>query len=490
MSQWAEIRQLHMVEGVAVREIARRLDLDVKTVRRALKQPVAKHKRRSPLRKCRLDPLRERIEAILREEPDVTAKRVGRLLEGHGDVPRERALREYVSKLRMRLFPPEAFVHRTHAPGATAEFDFGESRARIAGKLRTAHYLVGTLPASNVYFAKAYPAERLECLLDGMLCAFAFFGGAPKRAVLDNTSLAVREVLRGRERLETQLFEGFRGAFPLHADFCAPASGWEKGSVERGVEYVRDNVFRPTPTVESWDELNALIVRELERDLDLRKLPDGRTARQALIAEREHLRPLPTHAPQTCRVVPVVADKFAHVRVDCATYSVPILYARRTLIAKLFHDRVVFALDDQIVSSKPRSFEHGAMVLDALDVLPLLERKHRAVAESTAVQQWDLPQVFHDLRQALASRSRKPDQEWVRVMLLLKTHDIDALTHAVAHALARGAASLETIKMLLEQSHERPADTAPPSIVRADLLALEVATPRLAAWDEAIEVRP
>jgi transposase len=118
-------------------------------------------------------------------------------------------------------------VRCTNASGATAEFDFGESRARIAGKLRTVHYLVGTLPASNVYFAKAYPAERLECLLDGMLCAFAFFGGVPKRAVLDNTSLAVREVLRVRERLETQLFEGFRGAFPLHADFCANVFGKE-----------------------------------------------------------------------------------------------------------------------------------------------------------------------------------------------------------------------------------------------------------------------
>lgn len=488
MSQWAEIRHMHLVEGVGRKEIARRLGLDIKTVRRALKQSVAKRVRVSPRRACRLDPLRERIEAILASEPKVTAKRIGRLLESQGDVPRERALRAYVSKLRLKLFAPEAFVHRTHQPGATSEFDFGESRARIAGKVRQVKYLVGVLPASNAYFAKAFPAERLECLLDGMLCAFRAFGGVTKRAVLDNTSLAVREVLRGRERVETQLFEGFRGAFPLHADFCAPSSGWEKGSVERGVEYVRDNVFRPMPDVASWDELNALIVRELDSDLNRRKLPDGRTAQQALIAEREHLRPLPAHTPETCRIIPVVADKFAHVRVDCVTYSVPILFARRTLIAKLFHDRVDFALDDALVSSKPRSFERGAMVLDALDVLPLLERKHRALSESTAVQHWELPQVFRDLRVALGERASKPDQEWVRVMLLLKRHDQDALARAVEQSLARGAASLETIKMILEQSDARPMDTAPPAIQRSDLLALEVATPRLAAWDEALEV--
>lgn len=479
---------MHLVGGVARKEIARRLGLDIKTVRRALRQERPKAMRVSPLRVCRLDPLRARIEAILKSAPEVTAKRIGRLLEGQGDVPRERALREYVSKLRMRLFAPEAFVHRTHQPGATTEFDFGQSCARIAGKVRTVKYLVGTLPTSNAYFAKAYPAERLECLLDGMLSAFQHFGGVTQRAVLDNTSLAVRKVLRGRERVETQLFAGFRGAFPLHVDFCAPASGWEKGSVERGVEYLRDNVFRPMPDVGSWDELNALILRELDHDLDQRKLPDGRTARQALTAEREHLRPLPTHAPETCRVTAVVADKFAHVRVDGVTYSVPILYARRTLIAKLFHDHVDFALDERVVSSKPRSFDRGAMVLDALDVLPLLERKHRALSESTAVQQWDLPPIFHALRVQLGERARKPDQEWVRVMLLLESHDLDALTRAVEQALARGAASLETIKMLLEQSNERPSNTAPPSIERADLLALQVATPRLAAWDEAIEV--
>ena len=39
MSEWAEIRHLHLVEGVPKKEVARRLKLDVKTVRRAIGRP-------------------------------------------------------------------------------------------------------------------------------------------------------------------------------------------------------------------------------------------------------------------------------------------------------------------------------------------------------------------------------------------------------------------------------------------------------------------
>ena len=114
-------------------------------------------------------------------------------------------------------------IHRTHEPGRSFEADFGESMVRVAGELRRAHFFVATLPSSNVYFVKAYPAERLECLLDGILSFFRWLGGVPARGVFDNTSLAVKAVLRGRERLETVLFESFHGAFPFEARFCAPA---------------------------------------------------------------------------------------------------------------------------------------------------------------------------------------------------------------------------------------------------------------------------
>lgn len=487
VSQWAEVRHMHEVEGIAKKEIARRLGLDIKTVRRALKRSKGALARSSPARGRVLDPLRERIVELLRSEPELTAKRVRRLLEGSGPVPGERAVRKYIAVLRTELFAPKAFVHRTHLPGATSEFDFGDSSARIAGKVRRIKYLIATLPSSNVYFAKAYPVERLECLLDGMLCAFRYFGGVTKRSVLDNTSLAVREVLRGPERIETRDFTAFRGVFPLRVDFCAPASGWEKGSVERGVEYIRDNVFRPMPDIASFDELNAMILAELERDLDQRRLPDGRTARQAWIAEREHLRRLPAHVPETCRIVSVVADKFAHVRVDRAIYSVPIRFARRALSAKLYHDRIEFACDERIISTKRRAFEESAMVLDPLDVLPLLEHKHRAVGESTAIQQWDLPAVFHELRAKLRERTRKGDQEWVRVMRLLEHHDMEALTRSAEEALTRGSPSLATIRMLLERGESNSHTTALPSIARTELLSLEVRQPSLEAWDEVVK---
>jgi len=248
---------MHHVDGVPRKEIARRLGLDVKTVRRALGRDRAPLERDSPARGKRLDRWREKIEELLRLEPRISAKRIARILEPKAGPLCERTVRKYVAELRGRLFAKEAFVHRTPILGDAMEVDFGESWAEIGGRRQKVKYIVATLPASNSYFAKAYPVERLECLLDGIAEAFAWFGGVPRRAVLDNTSLAVRKVLKGTERIENQRFQAFRGEWILHVDSCAPGKGWEKGSVERGVEYMRGLVFRPVHKVASFDELNS-----------------------------------------------------------------------------------------------------------------------------------------------------------------------------------------------------------------------------------------
>ena len=298
LSQWAEIRQMHVVDGVPKKQIAERLGLDIKTVRRAVAQATAPA-RRAESRPRHLDRWRAQIEQWLRQDRRLTAKRIRRLLLPLAGPVAERTVRWYVARLKAAAAPKEVYVHRSPRPGVTLEVDFGESWAEVAGVLRKVKYVVATLPYSNVYFAKAYPIERLESLLDGIQAAFASMGGVTDRVVLDNTTIAVKQVLTGRDRVQTDAFQAFRGAYPFAAAFCAPATGWEKGSVETGVTYVRNLVFRPRPTVASWAALNALIITELEADVATRRLADGRPVREAWTLERRHLRALPVHLPET-----------------------------------------------------------------------------------------------------------------------------------------------------------------------------------------------
>ena len=76
-------------------------------------------------------------------------------------------------------------------------------------------------------------------------------------------------------------------------------------------------------------------------------------------------------------------------------------------------------------------------------VLPLLERKHRAVPEATALRGWRLAPVWQQVRAALATHTRKPDQEWVRMLRLMETHPAATVERAVAVALERHSPRLE-----------------------------------------------
>ena len=97
VSQWAEIRHMHEVQHVPKREISRRLILDIKTVRRELARSKASHKRASPRCVRKLDPLRARVVDLLKGDPELTAKRIGRLREAR--MVRHRGLTGEVHRL-------------------------------------------------------------------------------------------------------------------------------------------------------------------------------------------------------------------------------------------------------------------------------------------------------------------------------------------------------------------------------------------------------
>ena len=118
----------------------------------------------------------------------------------------------------------------------------------------------------------------------------------------------------------------------------------------------------------------------------------------------------------------------------------------------------------------------------------MLERKHRAVAEATALHDWRLAPVWQRARAELAKHTRKPDQEWVRMLRLMETHPAAAVERAVAAALERHSPRLETVRLILRQQEAGPPLVCPPvASVRPELARIAVPAPRLSAYDALVE---
>ena len=58
-------------------------------------------------------------------------------------------------------------------------------------------------------------------------------GGVPRRGIYDNMRTAVDKVGRGKERQVNARFSAMVSHFLFEAEFCNPASGWEKGQIEK-----------------------------------------------------------------------------------------------------------------------------------------------------------------------------------------------------------------------------------------------------------------
>jgi hypothetical protein len=80
VERWAELRGEHFVRGVSIKELVRWTGLARNTVKRALRSgapPVF----RCPERPSRLDPFKDEIHRLLREDPRLSGVRVRELIE-------------------------------------------------------------------------------------------------------------------------------------------------------------------------------------------------------------------------------------------------------------------------------------------------------------------------------------------------------------------------------------------------------------------------
>jgi hypothetical protein len=159
-----------------------------------------------------------------------------------------------------------------------------------------------------------------QAFLEGHELAFRHFGGVFRLLRYDNLTSAVRKVLRGRLREETERFIALRSHW--HFEFCTPGAGHEKGGVEGENGYFRRNHWVPVPKAANLEVLNDLLLMKCREDE--RRLIDGRTQRvgQAMAVERDHLLALPAEGFDLAEISFPIVDGGGCVRTN--TYSTPV----------------------------------------------------------------------------------------------------------------------------------------------------------------------
>jgi transposase len=188
---------------------------------------------------------REQIEVWLREER-LQLTRVQELLARDGCRVTYTTLRRFVRQAGLGRRAPTTVRLADSAPGELAELDFGRLGPLVdpaTGTRRTVWALVVVLVFSRHSFVWPLHQQTLEAVVEGLEAAWRFFGGIPKRLILDNFPAAVA----GTDPLAPRPTRGFleysqaRGFLVDPARVCHPK---DKPHVERGIPYVRERFWK------------------------------------------------------------------------------------------------------------------------------------------------------------------------------------------------------------------------------------------------------
>ena len=185
----------------------------------------------------------------------------------------------------------DGFAELEWAPGS-AQVDFGQARAVIAGVERVVHFLVVSFPYSNMRWVVALPGETSECVCQGLLWIFERMGMAPRVVVFDNAT-GVGHRRPDGTAAQTRLFSLFCAHYGFEPRFRDPYSGHEKGSVENAVGFVRRNLMVPMPSAESFQTLTRAWLDACERIAGSDHYRHDVPVIELFEAEKDHMLPLP-----------------------------------------------------------------------------------------------------------------------------------------------------------------------------------------------------
>ena len=482
---------MHYREGKSQREIARITGVDRKTVGKYIKQYEQQRREleerghledpsiliqaivespkytvgQRPKRKLTED-VERRIQEMIEENEEKRKKGQHKQVKKAVDIFETLAaenvdisystVKRYVRLLLDR--PKEAFIKEWYSPGEVCEFDWGEVKLTVGGKLQTFQMAVFTPAYSNYRYAYLFPKQTTECFQEAHALFFQEVGGVFHTMVYDNMKVAVKRFV-GTEKepteglLQLSIYYGFRYRF------CNVASGNEKGHVERSVEVIRRKAFAFRDTFETLDEANAYLHevcgKQNGKSQDAR---NGKSAAACLQEERPCLLFLPPKF-DAARTVYARADKYATVVVDQNHYSVPDHLVGQLVMVKIYSTQIQCFHREVKVAEHARLTGNHEWRLELEHYLETLKKKPGALAGSAALQQ-----ANQKIKTIYATYYTNRERDFVDLLLYLRDGTALAEVERAIEELSRihpSHVTTDKVKVLCAKNRETVLPAAP-----------------------------
>jgi transposase len=383
VEQWAEIRRMHFVAGLSIKEIARRTGRDRNTVRRALRssEPPVYRRASAP---SKLDPFKDEVHRLLREDPKLPGQRVRELIEPLGYCGGKTLLDDYLREVRPLFCPPARVFQRTvYRPGEVCQFDLWEPSGLIAvghAEQRRGWVVVACLGYSRAGAGALIFSKQTPDLLWGIARCLWSLGALPQTLVWDRQA-----GIHARDGRPTAEFAALCGLLKVGWRFCEPADPQAKGAVERLQGYLETNFERGRSFANERDyqlQLDAWFERANARThKTLRCRPVDR-----LQGEREQMAPLPAFPDLDRRwTTRVPADPY--LRLDTNDYSLdPRLAGRRVEVRVSQTELSAVCLDTgELAARHVRSFARHRTIT-AIEHARILRERRGTRAEPVVEQ--------------------------------------------------------------------------------------------------------
>ncbi len=360
VEDWAEIRRLHLSEGLSARAVGRRLGISRGAVARALAAadpPKYERKRAGSA----VDAFESAIRELLAEFPSMPASVIA---ERVGWTRSASVLRAKVASLRPLFTPPDPASRTGYSPGGLAQCDLWFPPADVPlghGQAGRPPVLVMVAGHSRVMTAVMLASRQGPDLIGGHWALLQRWGAVPHALVWDNES-AVGS-WRGGEPKLTAEFEAFRGLLGIRVIQCKPRDPESKGLVERANGYLETS-FLPGRSFLSPADFNsqleqwaALANTRQHRSLGCRPVDRWESDRAAMLA-------LPPVPPSSGWVQTVRLPRDYYVRLDSNDYSVhPSVIGRRVEV-RADSETLTVTCAGRVVASHARCWARRQAITD------------------------------------------------------------------------------------------------------------------------------